>query len=135
MEYLMTYGWAIIIVIIVGLMLWRLGVFSPCVTGTTGFTEFSPEDYKIDDNGTAAVTLLNKDPQSREITMVSATVEDQACTGDTGSQGAGETWTLSCTGLTSGASGTCYTGIEVSVEYTVAGYNHTETGKISGKYE
>jgi uncharacterized protein (UPF0333 family) len=27
MEYLMTYGWAILVVIIVGIVLWQSGVF------------------------------------------------------------------------------------------------------------
>ncbi len=44
MEYLMTYGWAILIVIIVAAALWALGVFSPgtytqeTATGFSGFT-------------------------------------------------------------------------------------------------
>lgn len=33
MEYLMTYGWAILVVMIVGFVLWRLGVFSPTGAG------------------------------------------------------------------------------------------------------
>ena len=28
MEYLMTYGWAILVVLIVGIVLWQLGIFS-----------------------------------------------------------------------------------------------------------
>jgi len=29
MEYLMTYGWAILVVIIVGVVLWQMGLFNP----------------------------------------------------------------------------------------------------------
>ena len=35
MEYLMTYGWAILVVMIVGVVIWQLGVFSPGTGGTT----------------------------------------------------------------------------------------------------
>ncbi|MEA3255139.1 MAG: hypothetical protein U9Q22_04840 [Candidatus Altiarchaeota archaeon] len=44
MEYLMTYGWAILVVMIVGVVLWQLGVFN---IGTenivvTGFSKLKP---------------------------------------------------------------------------------------------
>lgn len=32
MEYLMTYGWAILVVMIVGVVLWQLGIFNPPTT-------------------------------------------------------------------------------------------------------
>lgn len=32
MEYLMTYGWAILVVMIVGIAMWRLGIFKPSGT-------------------------------------------------------------------------------------------------------
>ena len=41
MEYLMTYGWAILIVIIVAAALYALGVFNPVTTSSaTGFPNF-----------------------------------------------------------------------------------------------
>ena len=33
MEYLMTYGWAILVVMIVGIVMWQLGIFN--MGGTT----------------------------------------------------------------------------------------------------
>ena len=44
MEYLMTYGWAILVVMIVGVVLWQLGVFSPSAGGTTAkdWTKLQP---------------------------------------------------------------------------------------------
>jgi hypothetical protein len=44
MEYLMTYGWAILIVIIVFAALWALGVFNPSTwsgSSAAGFSGFS----------------------------------------------------------------------------------------------
>ncbi len=41
LEYLQTYGWAIIIVFVIGIALWRFGVFSPgaSVNTASGFTK------------------------------------------------------------------------------------------------
>ena len=44
MEYLMTYGWAILVVMIVGVVLWQLGVFNVGQGNlvTTGFVKMQP---------------------------------------------------------------------------------------------
>jgi len=45
MEYLMTYGWAILVVLVVGVALWQLGIFN--LGGTTitatGFATLKPQ--------------------------------------------------------------------------------------------
>ncbi len=42
MEYLMTYGWAILVVIIVGVVLWQMGVFTPGAGAVANFSGFGP---------------------------------------------------------------------------------------------
>jgi hypothetical protein len=44
MEYLMTYGWAILVVMIVGVVLWQLGVFNVGQGNlvVTGFVKMQP---------------------------------------------------------------------------------------------
>jgi len=43
MEYLMTYGWAILVVMIVGVVLWQLGIFNPPASTTvTKFVKIRP---------------------------------------------------------------------------------------------
>ncbi|MFH1424683.1 MAG: hypothetical protein ABIG20_03305 [archaeon] len=137
MEYLMTYGWAIIIVVIVGVALWRLGVFTPSAgTVASGFEEFQVTDYTITAAGAVTVNFENADKQSRTVTISSITVDDNACNGATGAAIVGASKT--CTGTaTAGTAGNPYTGIEVSIAYTIAGssINHTETGLLSGEYE
>ena len=138
MEYLMTYGWAIIIVVVVFIALLRLGVFTPSAgTVATGFNEFTlGTDFKIDTSGTATLLITNADKQSRAVTMNSATVDGSDCTGDTGVKGPGEQWTVTCINATAGGSvGAPYAGIQVSIDYGVGGLTHTETGTISGEYE
>jgi len=50
MEYLMTYGWAILVVMIVGVVLWYLGVFSGGpgdVNTASGFAKIKPLEPSI----------------------------------------------------------------------------------------
>ena len=45
MEYLMTYGWAILVVMIVGIAMWQLGIFNMGGTTvtSTGFAKIKPQ--------------------------------------------------------------------------------------------
>ncbi|MFH0861741.1 MAG: hypothetical protein V1875_01810 [Candidatus Altiarchaeota archaeon] len=45
MEYLMTYGWAILVVMIVGIVMWQLGIFNinQGSTTATGFAKIKPQ--------------------------------------------------------------------------------------------
>ena len=42
LEYLMTYGWAILVILVVGVVLWQMGVFNQSNTpqGSRGFSQF-----------------------------------------------------------------------------------------------
>jgi hypothetical protein len=45
MEYLMTYGWAILVVMVVGIAMWQLGIFNMGGTSltSTGFAKIKPQ--------------------------------------------------------------------------------------------
>jgi hypothetical protein len=50
MEYVTTYGWAILVVIIIGVVLWQMGVFDVGSRVTPGFVGFSvlvPRDWAL----------------------------------------------------------------------------------------
>ncbi len=87
MEYLMTYGWAIIVVMIVGLALWNLGIFNLGKTYPKGFSGFSavrPLDWQVDNTSKVGysqpvgtlktvfeITLVNgEDSRIRPLTMI-----------------------------------------------------------------
>ncbi|MBL7160267.1 MAG: hypothetical protein ISS93_00240 [Candidatus Aenigmarchaeota archaeon] len=64
MEYLMTYGWAILIVIIVAAVLFSLGIFNPSTYTTTIATGFNPHSvpaggFKISSGGVITMQLTN----------------------------------------------------------------------------
>ncbi len=89
MEYLMTYGWAILIIIIVAAALFALGVFNP---GTftqqtaTGFTQLQvPTGGWRIDGATEVFTLVfaNQAGGSINVTSVTTTIGTNARTNDT----------------------------------------------------
>ncbi|MDD5182461.1 MAG: hypothetical protein PHC66_04845 [Candidatus Nanoarchaeia archaeon] len=82
LEYLLTYGWAILIVIIVGASLYALGVFNPgTFTGkrVTGFTQFQVIDHKLDDNGEMTLMIGNRLGKAVEVGNVSFEYKNDVC--------------------------------------------------------
>jgi hypothetical protein len=45
MEYIVVYGWAILVVLSVGVLLWQLGIFdsTPATVTSTGFAKLKPQ--------------------------------------------------------------------------------------------
>jgi len=143
MEYLMTYGWAILIVIIVAAALYAFGIFNPATwTGTrvTGFANIgSPVDWTYYNNGTFYITVKN---------AIGSTITISSVTANCGT-GTPPTVTLTntTTGLTVGVggtkefTGTCATiasassySVPVSVSYTKGRgvYPQTDIGTVTG---
>lgn len=158
MEYLMTYGWAILIVIIVAAALYALGVFNPATfTGrtATGFTQLgAPSDWDLTvaGNGQFKITLENNKIASQvTVKTVTATLRGGSmityntsnCTGGgvdtylTIGPGGSAVLETACTAitynLTFGAltSGTSYS-VDADVLYNAGGYDHTDTGTVTG---
>ena len=69
----MTYGWAILIVIIVAAALWALGIFNPSTWtqgGATGFAGFQVSEWRV--NSTGVVMVLKTLTANARITDVTA---------------------------------------------------------------
>ncbi len=47
LEYMMTYGWAILIIVIVAVILYSMGIFNPSSSVTTASAGFSPSLYPV----------------------------------------------------------------------------------------
>lgn len=121
MEYLMTYGWAILIVIVVVAALYAMGVFTvtPAVPCSPCFSYFAFVDYgggtAIIRNGarsidTVSVAAVPDDLLDIDITPLAATSGDD----------------LTITGIDTTGS------IDLTVTYTVtaSGLIHTDTARI-----
>ncbi len=151
MEYLMTYGWAILIILIVGGLLVYYGVFSLRPGASkTGFGQVdivSPWDYNA--AGELRIRVQNNLGQSLNITTVNITDPASAVTppstntiyknslfgyilntGGTTEFLQNSTSGYPYSGL-SGATGDPYT-IKVTIAYIVAGQSFTSTGQLGG---
>jgi len=141
LEYLMTYGWAILIVIIAIGALYALGLTKPCRwvgTQISGFTgggfEVSTPRFDASDGqlvfdlkriGATTVNVTNATAKYLTVTsnwQVSYTAET------------GNTTTVTFTGLTGASAGDCYS-VDVTVNYVETGRAFTAAGKVSGTIE
>ena len=144
LEYLLTYGWAILIVIIVGASLYSLGVFTPGQwTGKrqTGFSQFRIEDFKLDTDEILTVVFKNQVGKTVTLTNIEATYKGKIC-----SFGLSNT-TVSPT-LIYNESKDCTTQfgtLEEKTSYSIAvdffyvdsdsGLSHTDSGTLFGSVE
>ena len=140
MEYLMTYGWAILIVIIVAAALYSLGIFKPATyTGRipTGFTTLgTPDDWDVNSNGDVSIILKNRLADMITVHNVSVTLGTDADFNSstfTISPGEDYQYPFSTSGLSvnSKTSGTTYS-LGVEILYNSGGLNHTERGTLTG---
>jgi len=151
MEYLMTYGWAILIILIVGGLLVYYGVFSLRPGASkTGFGQVdivSPWDYNA--AGQLRIRTQNNLGQSLNITAVNITdpassinppteviIYNVAAYGYILNTGGTSTFLTASGGgaVGSGITGTAgdpYT-IKVTLVYVVAGQQFTSTGQLGG---
>ena len=138
-EYLIAYVFAVILVLVAGILFYRGDFFSIHFIGkaSSGFDEFSVgNDFKITSDGTATIAIVNRDRLSRQVILNSVVIDSQdTCAGDTGVLGAGVSRTITCAGVTPGEIGTSYTAVNVRINYNVGGIDYSDIGKISGKYE
>ena len=153
MEYLMTYGWAILVVMIVGVVLWQLGIFGGgpgAVNTASGFGKIKPMEpsIKYTTGGKLTFSIMNGVGQG----ITKANISSQA-SGDcpasgvkmvypmtlsgNGVMGAGEVSAelLNCTTKSAGQSFS--TTLEIMYVVTIAGSDvtHKETGTIRGVVE
>ena len=146
MEYLMTYGWAILVVMVVGIAMWQLGLFKPNSAMTaTGFSKIKPQlsmsglaaDGVIQTVFTNGVgSKLTIDPTAVVFTdggSVSCSPVGGVITVD-----AGDNFQLSASGCDLGDSGE-YFIIDVTIPYTTTlgtiSTTHQESGTIKGSIE
>lgn len=140
MEYLMTYGWAILVVIIVGIVLWQSGVFGTGGGGTSGFDKVRIEDYVYNSDGllasyenAAGGTLKKVNLTYTGVDMAYDTLE---VTGANWAPGKEYSITINDTAANScPASGGGY-AVDVKIDYiSEAGLAHSESGTIRGTCE
>jgi hypothetical protein len=130
MEYLMTYGWAILVVIIVGVVLWQMGIFNPsgaAAPGMSGFTTVKPNEWSCK-AGVLNVAVVNAAGQ--QVSNLTAT--GGSCTNATLSAGSTTTCTATCPVI---AAGSRYEATLSLTYATETGLTRSSTGKVWGPAE
>ena len=152
MEYLMTYGWAILVVMIVGIVMWQLGIFNinQGSTTSTGFSKIKPQLAAMGVKQTGFPNTLFTNGAGAKITVMSGHIFDlvkvaTSCAFTSGSVSpkdvpAGDNFKLS---LGTHCIHTSTPGDVYNVRYqmtyriTVGGVEttHVESGTVRGPYE
>ena len=76
LEYMMTYGWAILIIVIVAVILYSMGIFNPSSsisTTITGFSSTPVSSALFTNNGGLSLSVQNSVGYPIEITNITAT--------------------------------------------------------------
>ena len=155
MEYLMTYGWAILVVMIVGVVLWQLGIFNP-PTGTVfkNFKVLQPlgpsVSYKSSGN-TFTMALSNNQGSSIKISgvLINETLTTTVCNAISVNNGTAGTFGQTvAAGSAFSVSATCALAtrnradpynmlVEVDYIAVIGGIMtpHTEIGEVRGQSE
>lgn len=145
MEFLMTYGWAIMIIFIVVGSLFYLGIFDLPVPTTCDIPNpYTCRDLKIDslvsNKFTIRIEAVNIDPASAENKVKSITINGIACTPiSTDLKTASETpVNIECSNYASPiglSKGSRYEGTIVLGYQKLGGSAREVTGSFSGKVE
>ena len=152
MEYLMTYGWAILVVMVVGIVMWQLGIFNlggVTATTSTGFPRIKPQLPLVKvqaGTGTVEATFTNGAGGPLTIEAFNATIGSQqtlcagAKTGEGSDVGMGSNFklTIVCGNLIRGNPGDPYdVAFAITYNLTVAGttIEHVEYGTLRGPLE
>ncbi len=142
-EYLVTYGWTILVAMIIGIVLWHLGVFEKgpsAVNTASGFRKIKPmeQSIKYTESGSFSFSLMNGMGQDiRDVNIVSASDDCSGQTATIESMGPGEVKpvSLGCKSKTTGQSFS--TLLTLEYESTIADVKmvRIETGTIRGVAE
>lgn len=126
LEYLITYGWAILAIVIIAALFWAFFKPTEWLGGetATGFSVVTVPGWKVDANGTLTIALSNGAAEDVKVTKVSAGAASPTFS-TTIKPGDKASFTVGGTGVT-GSVGQPY---ELNVSVT---YDLTKTG-ITGK--
>ncbi|MEM4255365.1 MAG: hypothetical protein QXR53_03480 [Candidatus Norongarragalinales archaeon] len=132
LEYLVTYGWAVLAIVIIAAVLWYLGVFNPnryaAGKQSGGFSTLTVIDYTTTAPTTAEVVFGNA--AGTTMNSISVTIDGVAATCNP-STGVAANSKFSCS-VTSGASFAVGDQVPVTVGYIsqLSGLAHNETGFV-----
>ncbi len=126
LEYMMTYGWAILIIVIVAAVLYSMGIFNPSssvTTSSSGFSPFTVSAALCNSSGTWVSFVVGGYPNGAQ----SATSVTLTLTATSGASGSG---TATAIGSPTYTSGTSFKMTAAGVTCATAGGKFSESGSI-----
>ena len=126
LEYLVTYGWAILAIVIVAAVVWYFGIFNPSKWSSSkqcgGFASFTCIDYSY--AGTTVTAVLGNDV-GRSVTITSPT----SCTvAGVSSQIVGANQNANCPFSVGTANSGDQVGLNITYTDSRSGLSHNEMG-------
>jgi uncharacterized protein (DUF58 family) len=141
LDFLMTYGWAILLIVLIAAALFVLGIFdigSFIGNKAVGFTQVAVPAFKVASNGTLTLQLQNQVGNPIRIDSINATYTNQTVSSAPSTNlGVGQTSsTLNAGAFTGLSSGNSYV-VTVRIGYTdrTTQFNYVETGTLNGIVE
>ena len=136
-EQLVTYGWALLVITAVFVVVWQFGIFNPSRwTGkqVTGFSMFDVHDFKIDSRG--KLTFVFSSRAEKKIVNVTVSPETWPVSSQTISEmEPGEIKTVRIENVLSNATvGESYS-INVNITYIANNIVHVDRGRLMGEVE
>ncbi len=138
LEYLVTYGWAILAIVVIFAVLFGLGIFNPSKfvgeKQSGGFSAFLVQDFKLTGT-TLTLSLGNQVGRAVTVTAINSTKGGCNYAGSVQIQASAvQSFTVTCTAVAAGASFN-YDDLKISYTDSLSGIAHTETGFIKGEAE
>lgn len=147
LEYLVTYGWAILGIIIISGVLISFGIFDPARWATSrqqgGFSSLAVLDHNVIAGSAGNLSITLQNTRGHSIMITNVTTVAGGCTW-TGSKllsvdAPATITTTTCTSatVTGATSGSAYDFSDVAITFTdsVSSLAHTERGFIKGQFQ
>jgi len=145
LEYLMTYGWALLIIMLVILILFYLGILNPSSfvgvrNQVTGLGTIIVRDFAVNGSGYITLYLINNADVSINLTNNGIKIKDATLSAMSpssyGNWRPGANLTVTGISTLTGIKGDAFYNVKIDFNYTIiGGGNHMDSGIMSGKID
>jgi hypothetical protein len=143
LEYLITYGWAIVAIGVIIMLLFYLGAFNPAEwvpvsNQAVGLSTFGVTDFTVNGSGTITLYLVNNAQTSVNLTAIK--IMNSSLTGLSPAlpqlMTPGANLTITGNSTITGTVGTAFYSDPISFNFTViGGASHSDSGILRGKID
>jgi len=147
-EYMTTYGWAVLLILIVGMVLWQMGAFTPPSTppGCRGFSSITVLDHSASGTDNMVYLVITNEAGTRlqvSANGVETSIADVSCDAvpssgiDPFRPGQGVKLNVSCATLSNNYAAGEYYRVHINITYTnpSSGMSHKSAGVCWGSVE